>query len=1238
MTDRAREDANVTTIREAIERDLRQEIQSVIKVAETGRLATDLREYVLTDQLAAEFAKVLDAIVTSARPAADGTGRVGIWVSGFFGSGKSHFAKVLGHLVANTPTEAGSARELFERHLRPSRPSDDRVAGLLQEATTYRLTAQLVPFDITALQAGPTENVGQVFLRAFQRQVGLSSLSAFAEREMDLQAAGKYDAFVQLYETKAKQPWARDRDLGLVSPTFAACLAELLPDRYPTIEMAHQSLELALGQLGALTIADVVTRMVRWLDDRQGTAKDRRVLFFVADEVGAWAGRNLERIEQVRTLVEQFAQRGDGRLWLLATSQEKLSDVVQNTSALDARVTQEFIQRLEARFGVNVYLESREVGVVIEDRILRKRPKSVPELEELWTANSARLQDIAESPGLELGGAYPTPSRERFVRDYPFLPYQLPLASDIFGAMRGVKISNGARSMLKVAFEATSGLADQPIGALVSWDRIFDAANGENEFADENYLGTPGLASIERADIDLEAKTPIERPSRLLKALWLAQRTGRIPCTESNLARLLLDRVDSDVLAAKQRVTETLEALEHLSYVRRDPASGHWRFLTPDEVTVDKIVTRIAGDVAQKQVRDEIHRLYADRLKGVMPGRITLGKSNAVFRYGVFLNDNPIVNEEAPTSVKVLFASLPSANRIGEEYAAYLETPVVYWSLPVPDRLDDRVRRILAIDGLQADAEFNRIKTARTQLEAERVRVEANDLRADAGRDVDRSLGRGTLYLGGGAVDLDAVAGSKAVSTTAKLKLEEAVRDRLGAVYTRFAEGDRVFNPANIEKLLVVPPAQRAGLDPDLGLFDAEGHVHSGHLLPTALIAYLSKTAKTTGQDVADAFANPVFGWPADLMRYVAVAMFVDGKVTFVDKAGTRYDNPKAPSAKGIVGTQAFKSIRLIVEENPLTPDEITRIRALLSDLGFKTADGSELTLSEVLNILQTSLAGRLGTVKRAQDAGLPLAATYGHLEATLEAIGSAGSRANRLRSLLAHGDELRSGVVGLSTLEGFVQTHGLDQYRRSEQLLTLVLQAGLTQDPTWGEPIEHARDEMAALKDQRRVLEEWSGAYQGYRSTIIDAFKATYCPLREEARARVEMARLAVLGAPEFARLDLVDATKVRMEFFTQGRPLAEIPETPMQTDADLISASGSFSMSHLRLTLAALDAQAALARARVAELLEKGPQPKSAIWSASKLAGKVLTSEPEVDTAFDGAKAEVKELIKRHKSVRIL
>src|SRR3954466_10681877 len=130
-------------IQETIERDLTKEPQSVVRVYEDAQLKTDFAEYVLTDALAREFAKVLEPIIDSARPAAAGTNNVGIWVSGFFGSGKSHFAKVAGHLVADTAIGHGTARELFLRLLRPNSAAHQRVAELLQEAANYRLAATI---------------------------------------------------------------------------------------------------------------------------------------------------------------------------------------------------------------------------------------------------------------------------------------------------------------------------------------------------------------------------------------------------------------------------------------------------------------------------------------------------------------------------------------------------------------------------------------------------------------------------------------------------------------------------------------------------------------------------------------------------------------------------------------------------------------------------------------------------------------------------------------------------------------------------------------------------------------------------------------------------------------------------------------------------------------------------------------------------------------------------------------
>lgn len=1233
--------AEITTVRQAVSRDLGKEIpgNGVVKVAETSLLAIDLQEYVLTSQLAADYAKVLERVVEAARPATAPADRVGIWISGFFGSGKSHFAKLAGHLLANTTTPAGSARELFNQHLRPDRPEDQRVAEFLQSAQNYRLGAHVVPFDIASAQ-GADEHVGLVFLRAFHTSLGLSPILSFAARELDLQKAGKYDALLELYEARTGIPWAEDRDLVGSDMAFAACLAELLPERYPTVGLAHESLRLAFDELSRAPINDIVRRFALWARQRSEEAHVPRFLVFVADEVGAWAGRRLKRIEEVRALIEEFVSQGEGRLWMLATSQERLSEVISNSPDLDSpKEAEDLLARLEARFPVNIHLESSEVGTIIEERILAKRPVARPALEALWEAKRGILSDIADPPGIELGGRYPMAERDAFVSDYPFLPYQLAASADIFGSMRGVKVSSGARSMLKVALDAAAAVADRPLGAVVSWDQIFDSANRGNEFADEHYLGSQGLEYLAQADRDLAGAVPIQRPSRVLKVLWLTQQTGRIPRTISNLTRLLVGDLDADVLALERDVQATLEALASRSYVRKDPASAEWRFLTPDEVTVEKIVARITEhDVRETDVRRERQALVGERITRTMSGKLTMGNTNTDFRYGLSLNDALVLNEDAAVQLKVYFAETAAAGRVAEQYAAYLATPDVYWVVQPPERLDDRLRRALAIAKLATDEEFQRIATQKTKEEARKLETEALQLRADASTDVDQVLSDGTLYWGGGTLSLSALNGQ------AKSKIEEALRDRLGIVFDRFKDGDRVFSANNIDRLSLVPPAERATLDPTLALFDADGHVAGNHPVVEELSAYLNSTTKNEGQEVVAYFRGKPYGWPGDLLRYVAAGMFADGKLSVVDRNGRRYDNPKEAAARAQFGTGPFRSARLEIEENPPKPEEIAALRALLQALGRPTKDAAEVTIAEAADEVRADLTGRLAVVSQAEQSGLPLPASYSTIGPMLTEIAEAGSRVKRMRAMLLHGAELRTASADLAKLETFVKHAGLAQFSRSRRLLAAAVVAGLEDDDAWGATIAEADVQMNAIIEQRRVLEDWETAYREQRELLIQAFKAVYLPLRDDVRRQTASARAAILDSQEFTALDTDRALKVRLGFLAEARPLAEIPEVELKSDADLLAANDTYSIAHLRAKAAALSGQLALAQGLVIELLSEqqkaeGEKATHAAWDAKAAFGEVtFRTEAEVTTAFDNAADQVKALIREGKSVKVV
>ncbi|MCL4534926.1 MAG: BREX system P-loop protein BrxC [Bacteroidetes bacterium] len=1237
------------TIRDTIERDLANEPQSVVRVYETGKLRTDLLEYVLTDQLAHEFGKVLERVVESAQPAGGETDKVGVWVSGFFGSGKSHFAKLAGHLLADTKLGDESARGLFQRLLHPGRRGDERIRELFQQAATYKMGCHLVLFDITALHAASADNnVGLTFLRAFYDSLDLSRVIAFAERELELRAAGQYDAFLRLYEEKTGLPWAEDRDLTISGPVFAECLAELLPKRFASVDLAHRNLEFALAEIANLNVDGVIDRLLRWLEVHQREAgKAPQKLIIVADEVGAWAGGDLKRIEQVRSFVETVGSRGKGRIWLVVTSQEKLSAVVQNAPTVDGRQATDLLQRLEARFNTNVHLESSEVGSVIEERVLRKKPSMRTQLEHLWTQYQQQLRDIAESPGLELGANYPRPEKDAFVRDYPFLPYQIQAAADIFGGMRGVKVSSGARTMIKTVFDATRELADRDLGGVVSWDRIFDSANRDNEFADEKYLGSQGLTYIGTADRDV-VEAPIARPSRVLKVLWLVQQSARIPRTPANLARLLVDDLATDVLQLERQVAETLEALAKRSFVRQEVATDQWRFLSQDEVTVEKLVQRLGEDVKQHELRKETADLYAKQLQSQLGGRLTAGKSNTTFEYGVYLNDVALKNDAAPVKLKASLAGTTAAQRAVTDSAANLDDPTVYWVVDVVARLEERLRRALAIERLPNDEEYRRVATERMKIEAEKLGIEAGELRRDIEADVERALQSGSLHWAGNALALvpppngrHRLGGQQA---TAKTKVEEALRDRIAVLYHRFAEGDKQFNAANVDRLFTVPAGGRAALDPDLGLFAPDGHVHGNNVLVEELSAYFKSSTKNAGQDVADRFAGTPYGWQADLLRYVAAAMFADGKLSAIDRPGRRYDDPKAAAARALFGTGAFKTTRLEVEEDSLTPKESSDARPLLSDLKHPPADGGEIELKEATLLLGNDLGKRLGVLDKARAVELPLPSSYEGVGALVDEITGAGSRVKIVRALLAHAQELRDATAALQRLEDFEHHHGFNQYRRSQQLLEAALQAGLADDPQWGAKVQTASDEMQALRDQRRVLDEWNGSFQTYRQDVLDAFKAAYAPLRAELQRRSAAAARAVTDMPEYKALTIGDAALVRVEFLGEGKPLHEVSLPELRDEQQLLNANAEFSIAHLRSALVALDPQLSAAKARVIQLYDddlrrKGEAATTATWKpAAAFAGKTFVSEADVDDAFRSEMEKIKKLIHEGKRVQVV
>lgn len=660
-------------------------------------------------------------------------------------------------------------------------------------------------------------------------------------------------------------------------------------------------------------------------------------------------------------------------------------------------------------------------------------------------------------------------------------------------------------------------------------------------------------------------------------------------------------------------------------------------------MTVEKIVRRLANDdVRASEVRTQALELYKKELLAQYTGRVQVGRTNTTFEYGLYLNDTPLKNDSATVQLRVSLKASPAANKIAEESATYLQAPAVHWVVEDVPKLDERLRRYLAIERLPQDEEYRRIATDRTRIEVQNLQSEAADLLAGAERDVRRAMQGGVLHWQGKALPLPAPSG--AGQGTAKLRIDEALKDRVQVAYFRFNEGDRPFNAANVDKLLTAPAGERGGLDPELGLFSPDGHVHGNHVVVEELVRYLQASTKTAGKDVAERFEGLPFGWPADLLRYVAAAMFADTKLSVEDATGKRYDDPRVPAARQLFGTNAFKTVRLAVEEEGLTPAETTRARDLLKILGFPPVEGSEIALREAALQLCADLAKRQGLVQQAKEVGLPLPAVYEGIDLILEEIAGSGSRVQVIRALLARADDLRSTQAALQRLGVIDGQHGFAQYRRSRQLLQSALQAGLAEDPQVGVAVSGARDELQALSDQKRVIDEWEGSFKQYRTELIEAVRGVYAPLREELSTRVAAARAELTSMPEYDGLGFSDMASVRMDFLRDGQPLAEVSMPELHDEQQLLMAIGELSIGHMRATLAALDSQVGAAKTRVialydAEQQRKGEQGRFAAWRpAEAFAGKQFATEPEVDEAFDAERDRLKALVREGKTVRVV
>jgi len=1140
-------------IQDVLARDLSKKIDPVVKVYDLESLAEDMRQFVITDSLAKEFRKFLDSFTESLQRrirGGDGGDAMAVWIAGFFGSGKSHLAKVLGYLLQNDviePENEQSAIDIFSVHLDdPTLPGASDLRALLYEVENGAW-CKTIAFEIKSRldQANP-ESVTESCLRAFYESLNLSETIWLARLERKLQDEGKYQGFLNAYKSKTGREWNEDRpEHGFYGDDIAAALSESLEKPIDSIEEMIETYQRDHSRVTAENLAQEITK---WLDELAKDVKPKEPhLIFVIDEMGQFIGDDDGKIHELQGIVEQAGVQGKGRIWFICTGQEALDQVVERTG-----LRLSMLGKLDFRFSTKIPLTGEDVRKVVHQRLLRKKEAKIEAVEKLYKENEGRFEELCRL-GIERQLA--ALESESFVAAYPFMPITIPLVQELFNAMRGFKLSGSERSMIDVTQGTLIELAEQSLGVLTPMDLIFDQV--ADELSSSEYLGGTGLKQIRDSDRQVPG-TPIP-PSRVLKTLWLISRENWIPRTPETIAKLLAQTILDDLATLRLGVEETLKALQKAGIVGRDEATGQYRYLSEQERGIEEeIIDNIRNygvGVAKRKATDLLKSGVLTKAK-FSDFRIQLGKSG-VIPFCVKLDSEPI-SSTGEIQIEISSPlSAPNVDQIEQENLARgVKGRVLWWVAAHDETLVEKLKRIEALEKIPNLPKWRNDRSDETQRVIKAKEKEKADLENHVMKLIEVCLKEGTFFYAGDQADLE---GSKDFKTIN----QEFVGVVAQNLYNRFDIADKEYDEANIPRYLKSTTKKVNQLDPKLGLFDAQGHLQRNSPLVETIFDELAlrkdEGETLEGKALLEQFSMIPYGWPDSLVRLVLAAMFRGGVVYLqpTDSDQPIYDIDD-PRVEGLYTKPTqFRKTRFYPTVGGLTPKEIKVAKEGLIALGETAVPDTAHGLAERIHRVGTGTteqARRIAT--RVRDIDLPLPETYKRAEPVTAKALDLRDPVACVRRFIEDRGAWKEVSDFLAAYQEFVDQKRDRSFRSYAQLVEFASAWPNFEETEGGEKAKEAIAEFDAIIASKDIMTKWK-ALQEATLVVVDHYRKGYKEVLKACENKILAFKADIQEAEVFQRLDKARKTKVLDAFFGSGETL-EVPKVDgLKTPEELIEAT---------------------------------------------------------------------------------
>ena len=560
-------------IRDMFFDDINRKVNGVIKVDqdETSVISQEVREYVITKELKKHFISFFNYYGDSfTNPTSD----MGVWISGFFGSGKSHFLKMLSYILENKEIDGVKTVERFREKF-----SDDPATFMLiDNATRYQTETILFNIDIEGSINKDKTAVLRVFAKMFYNHLGFFGENLkVAMLEKYIEQSGKTEEFRRVFEAKKGKPWVEQRKAFAFNGKF------IVPTLMEVLGMSEEDAKNWFSDKSAVdfSIAQLVDDIKAYVASKP---KNFRLLFMV-DEAGQYVGTDTDMLLNLQSLTEKIGSECGSSVWVICTGQEAIDEII--------KVRENEFSRIQARFKTRLSLTSSSVDEVIQKRILKKKPDVSRKLEELYNGSDSVLHNLFSFTDsiLDIKGF---DSAQEFADDYPFVPYQFIIMQKVFSEIRkhgsvGKHFSGGERSMLSGFQEAAQQVQDRNENTLVPFFRFYDTVHG--------FLDGSIRRVIERCERAAESGAGIERYDvDVLKLLYLIRYVDDIKSTLDNIVILMADDINTDKITLREAVRNSLGRLLSQNYIGR--TGDTYNFLTDEEQDIQREIKNTPVDTA----------------------------------------------------------------------------------------------------------------------------------------------------------------------------------------------------------------------------------------------------------------------------------------------------------------------------------------------------------------------------------------------------------------------------------------------------------------------------------------------------------------------------------------------------------------------------------------------------------------------------------------------------------------